>query len=213
MSLRRLIIASHLLGLTAFASLELAAPPQRLEPPPDTIRIPSTLKLRNTGQESLVIREIRSCCGCLSASAPAAAIGPGAEFELPFFYDAKGRKGLQKGSLILVPSRGEPLAVPVEVLLRRAFDAEPRLLRWAQGSASLPALESLVTVDPSLSPAAPRILNPSANFPAELLPGTVPGQWILRVSPAARPSRDSLSLELPLKDAPPKRIEVYLTRE
>jgi hypothetical protein len=206
------VAAGLSLCLSAWAGLELVTPPKRLEPLPDATRIPAVLKLRNSGADSLSIREIRSCCGCLTAAAPSAAIAPGAEFELPFTYDAKGRQGLQKGSLTLVPVTGEALVVPIEVFLRRSFDAKPRLLRWKKDTAEA-FLEAQIEVDASLAPATPRICTPSADFPAELRPGTRPGQWILRVTQATRASRDSLTLELPLPGAAATTIEVFLSRE
>lgn len=206
------VAAGLSLCLSAWAGLELVAPPARLEPPPDATRIPAVLKLRNQSVESLTLREIRSCCGCLTAASPSVGIAPGAEFELPFSYDAKGRKGLQKGSLTLVPATGEPLVVPIEVFLRRSFDAEPRLLRWKKDAAES-FLEVQIEVDPSLAPAAPRISNSSTKFPAELRAGPRPGVWILRVTQATQAARDSLTLELPLPEDKNKSIEIFCTRE
>lgn len=53
----------------------------------------AAVKIKNSGKSTLVIRDIKSTCGCTAALISSAQIDPGKESELKVKLDTKGREG------------------------------------------------------------------------------------------------------------------------
>lgn len=54
-----------------------------------------TFRLRNTGNEPLVIQSVEPACGCVTVNYSRQPIAPGAEAEITLRFLPKGKKGFQ----------------------------------------------------------------------------------------------------------------------
>src|SRR5690606_12608015 len=61
-----------------------------------------TFSLKNTGKRELVIRNIRSSCGCTAVSPSKKVIAPGESAPIKVTFDSRGKRGRQSKSITVI---------------------------------------------------------------------------------------------------------------
>lgn len=109
--------------LVACLTFPACAGAQSIATPNDTIDcgqvqfrhpVKAEFKMRNSGRLPLVIRDVRTSCGCTQAYYPTEAIDPDSDFTVSAVYDAKTMGHFQKQIAISSNASAEPLLLTLK---------------------------------------------------------------------------------------------------
>ncbi len=84
--------------------------------------IEHTFKFKNTGKSDLIIRKIKSSCGCTAASVGSKVIKPGEEGSIKAVFNSRGKRGQQHKSITITTNipevAGKPAKSQIVLLLK-----------------------------------------------------------------------------------------------
>jgi len=150
---------------------------------------------KNTNTDDVTILEIRSSCGCTTATLDKKTYAPGEEGDIHVKFTFGGRTGAQQKEILVISS--DTPAKPAELVLRVAipepFIVEPRLLVWEKNaSGPKPEPKSAKIVSTNGKPiSVTNISNDNPQFETKLIPEHDGQQYRLLVTPTpdAKPGK------------------------
>ena len=86
--------------------------------------VSATFKFTNTGEEPLLIQNVKSTCGCTVPEYPKEMIGPNKAGEIKVIYDAKFPGRFNKTIIVFYNGKDSPktLTINGEVILRKKLE-------------------------------------------------------------------------------------------
>lgn len=154
---------------------------------------------KNETTEPVLIKEMKSSCGCSTPAVKSQTIPAGGQGVLKVAYAPENRLGVQNIQVIVrtdEPKAGAAL-LNLRVNIQPAVSATPRLVQWAKGDGAI----SRVIDIKQLGKAAVRLAEPMLHddsLNAELKPGAEAGTWQLKLTPKSVETSFTTKVEIPV---------------
>lgn len=91
---------NHVTG--ALTSIEFETKRYKFEPVVSGEKVKTTFKFTNTGDEPLLISDVKTSCGCTASSYPKEPVAPGESAEIEAVFDTSGKSGAQTKNITVM---------------------------------------------------------------------------------------------------------------
>lgn len=218
LSRRWLGLITAALGLSPLiamaGTIEWTNPRVELVAQVDQDRAEAAFHFKNTGPQKIAIVDVRTSCGCTTATLDKRVYEPGEEGEIKAVFNLAGRSGNQEKVIQVLSddSPEKPMNLVLNVTIPDAFIIEPRLLIWKKSDAA-EAPEQFATLTPvgnlKLSVGALKSDNP--DFEARLVTEEEGRRFKIVVKPKLLSKEGRATVRIPLEGPPghPRTTSVY----
>lgn len=171
-SLTLIAVATSPILLCA-ANLEWSNPRVEQAATLDQEKAEASFHFKNTSTQKISIVDIRTSCGCTTATLEQRTYAPGEEGEIKAVFNLTGRSGIQEKVIQVLSDDApeKPASLVFIVSIPEAFTIEPRLLIWKKSDAPAePAEQSATLISPHHIPFLVRsVQSENPDFEAKLV--------------------------------------------
>jgi len=116
----------------------------------DQERAEASFHFKNTGKQKISIVDIRTSCGCTTATLEKRVYAPGEEGEIKAVFNLAGRSGTQEKVIQVLSddTPDKPTNLVLCVTIPDAYIIEPRLLIWKKSDAAEATEQSATLTSP-----------------------------------------------------------------
>lgn len=185
-------------GLSGTSAALFPQPEATVQAQPGDSSTQHSFAFQNDRAQPVVIRQIKTSCGCSAATADQKTYAPGAKGEVQLDFKFGDRVGLQeKKAYVYLEGETEPVVLTLHVEIPKPIAVTPRLVFWRLGE---PAEAKAVTLQLAGMPGwqIKAVRPASAKFSAEFAPDTVPGVYRIKITPSATNTRTTSFVTLDL---------------
>ncbi len=143
----------------------------------------AVFKFTNSGKAPVVITDVRSSCGCTTASLPKKNYAAGESGQVEALFMIGNRRGLQVKTIeVMIAGQEEPVVLTIKTLVPQVLDIKPSFVFWKQDSATTAIpVKMTVGVDEPVAIVGVSSDNPRMQARLEVL---IPGKsYQLHISP------------------------------
>lgn len=181
----------------------------------DQERAGAAFHFKNTGTQKIAIVDVRTSCGCTTATLDKRVYEPGEEGDIQAVFNLVGRSGAQENVIQVLSddSPDQPMNLVLAVTIPDAFVIEPRLLIWKKSDAAGEAPEQFATLSAAgqlkLSVRAVKSDNP--DFEAKLVTEEEGRRFKIVVKPKLPGKEGRATVRIQLEGPPghPRTTSVY----
>ena len=155
-----------------------------LTPKPGDTEAVAQFKYENKGNTPVVIKNVRSSCGCTVASLKKNDVAPGESGEVTATFKIGGRTGVQqKVVTVETDDPNQPMTnLVLQATIAQALEIQPSFVFWEKGEA-VKAKKIVVKANKELGIKSIDVASSTQDFTAKVEKGSAPGEFVISVLP------------------------------
>jgi Protein of unknown function (DUF1573) len=169
---------------SAYGQLVFEQPEQSFKAKPEEESIIAKYRFTNTGAESVTIENVRTSCGCTTASLKKTEYAPGESGEIEAKFTIGGRSGKQEKAILVTTSqaREKPILLRLVVDIVDQIQIQPELVLWRVGE-QVDSKKIEVTVADDASVKILSVMSDNPLIKAELSEVTPGKKYEIQITP------------------------------
>jgi len=155
-----------------------------LHPKPGDAEAVAQFKYENKGDKPVVIKNVRSSCGCTVASLKKNDVAPGEKGEVTATFKIGGRTGVQQKSVTVeTDDPSQPVTnLLLKAVIAQALEIVPSFVFWETGEAPKPK-KITVKANKDLPVTKIDVSSSSPDFTTKVEKGAGAGEFVIQVLP------------------------------